>query len=508
VRKIATLAASALFLSAPVAADAAVMHGVVVGDVTDSTALLWARSGEEGTLQVQLTGGGDVQRTAVSADPTRDYTARVPITGLAPDTDYHYRVRFDRGPAATGVFHTAPAPEHAAPLRLDFGGDVAGQDVCRDSVEGFPILKTVRARRPDVFMGLGDMIYADDVCDPVGRYGNSQLPGVFPKATDLPTFWQHYRYARSEDNLQRVLRSADYVAVWDDHEVINDFGPATDIGTVPPYTPGVHLIPPGLHAFLDYTPVASAEQTAGRLYRSLRWGRNAEVFVLDTRQYRDPNFAPDSATTPKTMLGAEQLAWLKQSLLASDARWKVIVSSVPMSIPTGFPPTNGRDGWANYDQNTGYEHELLDILGFMHANRINNSVWITTDVHFAEAFRYTPFAEDPDFHVNELVTGPMNAGIFPTTAFDTTLNPERLVLFAPPSIGAVRSWAEAKHWFNFGELDFARGGALTMRIVNTAGSVEFEQTLRPPLKDPPGPDEVRAPVAAPDRVGHHAVGRR
>jgi alkaline phosphatase D len=174
------------------------------------------------------------------------------------------------------------------------------------------------------------------------------------------------------------------------------------------------------------------------------------------------------------------VTWLKEELAASDATWKVIVSSVPMSIPTGFPAVpNGRDGWANFDQATGYERELLDIFGFMHEHAIRNSVWITTDVHFAEAFRYVPFAADPGFAVHELVTGPMNAGIFPTTDFDATLNPQRLAFFGPPSPGAVTTWTEAKHWFNLGELDVDSGGALTMRIVNTAGEIEFERTLTP-----------------------------
>jgi alkaline phosphatase D len=476
------LCATALLV--PAAANAAsqptVTHGAVVGDVSDSTALFWSRASDPSApLHLRVSGGPHDQPDAVAADPARDNTAQVQITGLAPDTDYNYRAWFGHGPAVTGSFRTAPSPQRAAAFRLDFGGDVAGQNVCKDSVDGFPILDTVRERGPDVFMGLGDMIYADNRCGLVGMYGNTQVAGDFGPATDRPSFWAHYRYARSEPKLRRLLLSADYVAVWDDHEVINDFGPATDIGTVPPYLPGVHLMPPGLQAFLDYTPIASAQQTPDRLYRSFRWGKNVEVFILDTRQYRDPNFAVDSDANPKTMLGAEQLAWLKDGLAASNARWKVIVSSVPMSIPTGFPPSNGRDGWANYDQSTGYEHELLDILGFMRDHAINNSVWITTDVHFAEAFRYTPFADDPGFHVNELVTGPMNSGIFPTDAYDTTLNPERLALFAPPSIGSVTSWEQAKHWFNFGELDFTRNGELTMRIINTAGDTEFSRTMTP-----------------------------
>ncbi|MGH3083811.1 MAG: hypothetical protein ACRDNP_07065, partial [Gaiellaceae bacterium] len=43
--------------------------------------------------------------------------------------------------------------------------------------EGFPIIDTIRKLRPDVFVGLGDMIYADNACDPGGRYGNAQVPG-------------------------------------------------------------------------------------------------------------------------------------------------------------------------------------------------------------------------------------------------------------------------------------------------------------------------------------------
>ena len=74
-------------------------------------------------------------------------------------------------------------------MKLAFGGDVAGQNVCRDAVEGFPIFDTVRSWRPDVFVGLGDMVYADNGCEPTGRYGNPQVGGV-GIATDLAGFVQ------------------------------------------------------------------------------------------------------------------------------------------------------------------------------------------------------------------------------------------------------------------------------------------------------------------------------
>jgi alkaline phosphatase D len=449
-------------------------HGVVVGDATTHSAVLWARADREGTLTVHLSGGKHEGNARLRFRAADDYTGQAVLKGLRPDTTYRYKLGSTRG-----TFETAPEASDAEDIRLAFGGDVAGQNVCRDASEGFPIMDTIRRAKPDVFVGLGDMIYADNACDPVGRYGNQQVPGGFGPATDLPGFWAHWRYNRADVASQRLLASASYVGVWDDHEVVNDFGPLSDTRSAPPYTPGVHLLPIGLDAFLDYTPIAVAANTPKRLYRSLRWGKHVELFVLDTRQYRDANIASDSPDRPKTMLGREQLTWLKEGLAASDATWKVIVSSVPMSIPTGFPPTNGRDGWANFDQTTGFEQELLDILGFMERSGIRNTIWITTDVHFAEAFRYRPFASNPDFVVYELATGPLNAGIFPIRDFDSTLNPEALTFYGPPTAESVTSWEEAKRWLNFGTLDFARDGTLTAGIVNTAGETKFSITLPP-----------------------------
>ncbi|MEX2612365.1 MAG: hypothetical protein WD380_02200 [Gaiellaceae bacterium] len=105
-------------------------HGVVVGDVTARSAVLWARADRAATLNVTLSGGGDgpVERIAVGAS---DYTGTVTL-------------------------------DHS----LAFGGDVAGQNVCRDTPEGFPIMDTIRECEPDVFVGLGDMIYADNALTP------------------------------------------------------------------------------------------------------------------------------------------------------------------------------------------------------------------------------------------------------------------------------------------------------------------------------------------------------
>jgi alkaline phosphatase D len=455
---------------------------VAVGEVGATRAVVWSRSDRPARLRVDVraeTEGSERQRHEVAVDAETDFSGRVLVEGLRPATRYRVELRFTdaqgrTGPLATASFRTAPAADDPAPVRVVWGGDLAGQDVCRDVREGFPALAAVIAERPDVFIGLGDMIYADDLCHPVGRYGNEQVPGEYGLGTDLDSLRAHWRYVREDFGLRTLLATTPFVAVWDDHEVLNDAGPHHDSRDEPPYRSATPLLPLGQRAFREWNPVLPDQP----LHRNLRWGQHLELFVLDTRQHRDPNFAPDTGPLPKTMLGLAQRRWLIERVGSSDATWKVIVSSVPISIPTGSPPERGgRDGWADFDQDTGFERELITLLEAFHRDGVRNLVWITTDVHFAAVFRYAPFADDPGFRFLELATGPLNAGLFPNPNYDRTLGPQRLFFYGPPDPEAVATFPEARRWFNFGVLDVSADGVLTARIVNGLGEEIFRLTV-------------------------------
>lgn len=463
-----------------------VTHGVASGDVTARSAVIWSRTDSEGYMHVKINGPvrGKKIKT-IKVDASGDYTGKVLFNGLKADKEYEYKVWFteskrshDDDNSESGQFKTAPKANRKAEVSFAWGGDVAGQNVCRDANEGFPIFAAVNNLQPNFFIGLGDMIYADGVCEAVGRYGNQQIAGDFIYSADLDNYWAHWKYNREELNYSEMLRQTPYIAIWDDHEVVNDFGPLHDTRDAAPYTPGEHLLPMGLQAFLDYNPIAESSRTPGRLYRNIRWGQHLELIVLDNRQYRDANLEEDDEVLVKTMLGREQLSWVKETVKQSDATWKVIVSSVPISIPTGFPVENGRDGWADFDQPRGFEQELKDLLKFMHQQGERNIVFITTDVHFAEIFRYTPFAEDPDFHVHEGVTGPMNAGLFPNRDFDTTLGTESLFFYGPDSSN-VGSYQEARQWMNFGAVEIDEQGQFTLSVIDVDGNEVYRNTLMP-----------------------------
>ncbi len=455
---------------------------VLIGDATHESTIVWARANGARRLHVVASeaSGAEVSGLA-TLEERRDFTAKLVLSGLAPDTRYAWRVWVEgaEGVAATGAFKTAPLPDAPRAVRFAFGGDVGGQDACRDAVSGYAIFDEIAKRTPDFFVGLGDMIYADSVCSATGRFGNAQVQRAVGHATDLAAYLELWRYNREDAPFRRLASLASYVAVWDDHETVNDVGPLDDTRAQAPYTAGVHLMPTALRAFLEYNPVPESQDTPGRMYRALRWGRHLELFVLDTRQYRDSDRAPDSPETPKTLLGREQRTWLEQRVARSDATWKVIVSSVPIAVPTGTARPGKRDGWASHGTDTGYEQELGGIFRTLAENGAVNCVWITTDVHFASAYRYAPLPDRPDFRPLEIVTGPLHAAIAGSEEFDDTFRPERLFRFAAPDPAAVVTLDEARRYFNFGELAVDERGRLAVEVVNARGERVWQLEVEP-----------------------------
>lgn len=356
-----------------------ITHGVVTGDVTSSGALLWSRASAAALMQVELgrgdgpgAGAGPRRRLARHVDAAHDFVGRFAVDGLEPETDYWYRViARRRGSAADSPvarFRTAPADHRPAPVRFTWGGDV-GQGM--RNRPPFPAFAAMAAESPAFFVFNGDTIYGDSTT-PVG-----------PAATTVPGFWAKYKENREDPSLQALAAGTPLVVNWDDHEVDNDYR-----GLDPDLPAGRLSV--GRQAFFDYWPVATSPAVT---YRSMRWGRELEVFVLDNRQFADPLDKPDGPG--KTMLGPAQLAWLREGVRQSDATWKVLVTSCPLSILRSAAPP--QDDWVSY------EHELGELLRAWQQAGVTNLVWLTADVHWAQAIEY------PRFGMWEFVGCPIGA---------------------------------------------------------------------------------------------------
>ncbi len=488
-------------VAAPLAAGddtPAITHGVAAGDVTATSAVIWARSSAAAEMTVEIAtdaGFADPRRFTAAAGEDTDFTAQVTARDLEPATIHHYRVSFANSAgtsaAETGRFTTAPAAETAAPVRFIVGGDVGGQAYCRHAEKGYAIFRPMAELAPDFFVANGDMIYADGPCPAEGPQGWPNVPGDFPSIDDPHVDWTdrdqvrelylaHWRYNRADRPHQEFLRRVPFYAQWDDHEVINDFGAPWASWSEQPARPGFpNLVAAGRGALFAWNPIVRHGDDPFRVYRSFRWGRDVELFLLDARSYRSENDLAVRAGRPKTLLGEDQLRWLIDGLKRSSATWKIVSSDVPLSIPTGSGANLfGRDGFADgnhpwettgFAARTGFEVELHELLGALDAPDVSSVVFVVTDVHFATSLRYHLDADgDGDallFH--ELVSGPLNAGCAPV--------PPRL----DPTFRPVTLYAEAGI-FNFSYIQVERRGdavILSADVRDQHGEIRFGSRL-------------------------------
>ena len=334
-------------------------YGPAAFEVTSRSALIWHRLLRRGRLHLEYATDADFATAeatpAVEVGEATDFTAALVLDGLAPGREYFYRAVVEgsgtRGPV--GRFRTAP--ETTADFTFGFSGDLeAGH-------QPFTLLDHVARHRPSFFVILGDTAYCD-----------------VPRDRFEPTL-DHYRTKhrenRDDPHLARLLAACGTYAMWDDHEVGNDFD-----STNP-------NIPLGRQAFREYWPVRGAVDDPSVLYRRFSWGPAADFFVLDCRQYRSPR-RPDGSG--KTMLGGRQKAWLKEGLRSSRAPFKFVLSSVPLHGPWGA------DRWA------GYPKERDELLAFVRSERLTGVIVLSADVHAAV---------DVDFNdgVREFIAGPVAA---------------------------------------------------------------------------------------------------
>ena len=441
-----------LLLGVGVGASAALAQGdllIASGDVTATTAVLWARGVRGGEVTIDLAPVGTEgagRRVSFGVGGDDDLTGKVRVTELTSATRYRYRVSQD-GASAEGEFVTAPAPTEPARVRFLWSGDLGGRGLCRPAQGGFTIFPTMLRYPADFFLFVGDTVYADVPCDKPGT-----APGADFRALTLKQYRARTRHNREDVGLQALLRRMSVYPIWDDHEVRNNFS-----GSVEP------LMPAGRRAFLDYWPIVPPNDEPGRLYRRMRWGKLLELFILDTRQYRSENGMPDGPS--KTMLGATQRRWLVDGVTSSTATWKVVVSSVTLSVPTGRPER--RDGWSGANvlgfpqDGAGFVTERDALLRAFRRGDVRNLVFIAADVHHAELIRHHPHLE---WSFHEFIAGPLSASVGRPRPLDIGLNPRSL--FAQGGV------------FNFGEVT-VEPSVLTVRLIDETDTVMFMHTIGP-----------------------------
>ncbi|AMW09933.1 alkaline phosphatase [Streptomyces qaidamensis] len=420
-RSVVKAAAATAVLAGPLAATPparaveqapAFLHGVASGDPLPDGVLLWTRvtpvpeaipgSGAGPDTEVSWTVAEDkafttvVAKGSTTATAASDHTVKADIRGLKPGTDYWFR--FSAGGTDSPTARTRTAPAHdAAVAGLRFG--VVS---CANWEAGwFSPYRHLAARGDlDAWLHLGDYIYEYGT----GEYGTrGKVVRPHAPAHEIVTLadyrTRHARY-KTDPDLQALHATAPVVAIWDDHEFANDAW----TGGAENHTEGAEGTwsarqAAAKQAYFEWMPVRPA--IAGTTYRRLRFGKLADLSLLDLRSFRSQQVKVGNGEVDdpnRTLTGRAQLDWLKTGLASSDTTWRLVGNSVmispfaigslsadllkPLAKLLGLP----QEGLAlNTDQWDGYTDDRREILAHLRANAIRNTVFLTGDIHMAWA---------------------------------------------------------------------------------------------------------------------------
>lgn len=468
-----------------------VVSGVQAGDVTGDRAVIWSRASQPGEMEVEWATNEKFERSTIVGNAfalnSTGLCAKLDLEKLPPGETIFYRVRFRDlqdaravGEPVRGHFRT-PATD-ARDVTFLWGADTVGQGYGINSdMGGLRIYDTMAKTDADLFIHVGDTVYADQIIEKEKTSGDGTIfrnlttEAKSKVAETLDEYRGQWAYNLLDENFRHFNGSISQFMLWDDHEVRDNWCPGT-ITEDPRYQIERRLDVLAARArrgFFEFNPIRGMDPLIGKIDRVLPRGPLLDVFGLDMRSYRGLNSANRQGTLDAStaLLGAAQVASLKRSLKATRAVWKVIASDMPIGLVVGDGP--GRyEAVANGDPDlpTGRELEIADLLSFIKKERIENVVWITGDVHYAAAHRYGPesaaFTDFTPFW--EFVAGPLHAGTFGPNKLDNTFGPSVRFMSIPAGMKPNQPPSAGYQFFGKGAID-GRTRELTVSLHDLSG---------------------------------------
>ncbi len=339
----------------PAAPVTAFPLGVASGDVESTRAILWTRYAGTSPLKLHVWQMiGDVYAYEL---PTMDVTpgdggfAHREVIGLSPGKRYRYAfVEMDgaaqKARSPIGRFRAALAA--GTQEKLVFGA-ISCVSNARDPK---PLLQAGKRTDLDLWLFLGDTTYND------GAAGLDEFRAKWKSNFEKPAFLD-------------VRRNNSLLATWDDHEVDNDWNPETVNAT---------KLTAAKKTFFEHLPLRRSAESADRIWKSVKWGDTVEVFVLDTRGERKPS---TRTTAAAQYISPEQLAWFKDALSKSTAKFKLIMNSVPITNMPSVWDAQPQDRWE------GYAAQRTEVLKYIDDN-IKGVLWVAGDFHLEFTARVSP----------------------------------------------------------------------------------------------------------------------
>lgn len=382
--------------------------GVASGSPSDQSIVLWTRLVDEGVFGTNLPNEpievkwelaldrdfSKIMKSGVSlAVPALAYSVHAEVNQLPANQWFFYRFQVGGAMSSVGRTRTLPAADQVvAQLRLAYAS-------CQQYEHGyFSAYKHMLAEDLDLVLFLGDYIY---------EYGPSSK-GVrmhdSPPVISLDDYRKRYVLYKQDKNLQAMHAACPWLMTWDDHEVQNDYA-GLNPGTFGPYVSDFPKRRASAYqAYYEHMPISSSALIDGidglmkgsemRIYGDFRYGKLANICMLDDRQYRDPEVCTPSGNgssifdpktclelenSSRTILGGAQEKWLASKLKEANKNiWNVIGQPTLYAqryFPSGDNLLIWNDGW------DGFPAARRRLDQALIENKVKNLVIFGGDVH-------------------------------------------------------------------------------------------------------------------------------
>nr|WP_193432821.1 alkaline phosphatase D family protein [Microbulbifer mangrovi] len=347
-------------------------HGIASGDPLQDAVILWTRAtpaagmAPSGPTRVTWELAADKQfntvlrRGEAQTDLARDYTVKIDVQGLKPNTAYYYR--FIGASAHSPVGRTKTLPQQGVEqVKLAVFS-------CSNYPAGYFNAYQLAAQSDDwdAVLHLGDYIYeygtggyATERAAKIGRALPEDSDGELYSLTD---YRKRYALYRTDTGLQALHATAPFIAVWDDHEISNDTWKAGAQNHGEDEGDFFARRAAAVQAYYEWLPIRPPMgEHNPQIYRSFHFGDLLDLHMLDTRvigrdrqldfkSYLDSDggfdgraFGAALADPNRTLLGQPQLQWLQETLAASTGHWQLLGQQVlmgkmllPVEMMTGF----------------------------------------------------------------------------------------------------------------------------------------------------------------------------
>ncbi len=316
---------------------------------------------------------------------------------------------------------TTLAPEAAPVTRIHFGS-------CIRQDQPMPILQTILKEGPELFLMIGDNIYAD--------------------TEDMDVMRAKYARLNADPGFSMLRAACPILATWDDH----DFG-VNDGGADYSKKREAQKI------FSDFwgDPVSSPRRKREGIYDAHiigPKGKRVQIILLDTRYFRGPlkkgerrvggPYYPDP-NPDVPMLGEAQWKWLEKQL-RKPAEVRLIVSSIQFVAEAA-----GQETWSNLPAE---RQRMIDLIVKTKADGV---VFLSGDRHWADLSRLNKGDNGAPYPLYDLTSSSLN-------------QPHKR---GTPTDNRFRAIEKTYHQVNYGVLEIdweAREPSVRMAVKDLTGA--------------------------------------